>query len=136
MQFIDPRLRDGRRELTAEVGSPVRRHHVPNWLRLRLLKVLKGDNRDTSGWSVLMRAEQQFELRYWLDHWGSAVVPDHDHPGREITAFVAEPYVVSDSTMRNALDFAETIGCRLDVSACSEWYPTSTLRLTFIPRGA
>ena len=83
-RFIDPTLESEGGRLKAEVGSPVRLHHLPNWLRLRLLKLITC-KRFTHGDAVAFEAQREFGLT-WLDHWGSTWLPDHDNGGRPVNA--------------------------------------------------
>jgi hypothetical protein len=70
--------------------STVRAKHLPNWLRLGLLKAFGCQDGDTSGASVLYHALGCIGWdgwSTWLDHWGSTKLSD----GR--VAFVSEPYL-------------------------------------------
>ena len=130
-QFVDATIQTDHGAIQAAVGSPVLQSHLPDWLRRRLLSVLKPNPYGTASWAVLMLAKERFNAR-WLDHVGSIKIHDHES-GVDVVAFVAEPYGLSGDDLQSALRFAEATGCRLFVDACSEWFPTRTLRLTFLP---
>jgi hypothetical protein len=106
--------------------SPVRHGHVPNWLRLRILKRIGCHDRDTAGAAVLGVAVSghNYILDYWLDHWGST-----NHRGR--TAFVTEPYNGTPDVLEAAARFAERLGIKWHVCANSWWYPGWTVRILF-----
>ena len=102
--------------------TPVRLRHVPNWLRLRMLKAFGCSNRDTAGWAVLNHATGGINPS-WLDHWGSTVLPSGQR------AFVSEPYNFGAETARAVQAFCEPAGLRWHVDANSEWYPGWTVRI-------
>jgi len=102
--------------------SPVRLHHVPDWLRRRMLKAFGSAHRDTSGWGVLnhaLRGGQDF----WLDHWGTTTLPNGHR------AFVSEPYGFTPEMARGLQEFCKPMGVSYYVSANSWWYPGWTVRI-------
>ena len=129
---------------TPEV-SPVRLHHVPNWLRLRMLRAFGTSDGYTAGCHVLENAVASAEkwVRYlndlvggqpyfvpsWLDHWGSTVIDGND-------CFVSEPYMKFPPDQRDLAvphNFAVSTNCRLLILPQSAWNPPSTIRLLFKP---
>ena len=98
--------------------------HVPNWLRLRLLKEFGCRDRSTSGFDVLQHASN---IHFcfpsdWLDHWGST------EGGR---VFVSEPYQVMPRVVALLDSFAKRLGIVWHIDANSWWNPGSTIRLAF-----
>ncbi|HID78810.1 MAG TPA: hypothetical protein EYP56_22800 [Planctomycetaceae bacterium] len=124
--FRDPTIQTGDTEVQAAVGSPVRLHHIPNWLRLLMIRRLKIPRELHSGWGVIMHAQSHGYMDGWLDHWGST------RRGNEII-FVSEPYGLTDAAVRNLDTFCRRLGVDYEISACSEWYPTFTLRVAILP---
>jgi hypothetical protein len=111
--------------------TPVRLHHVPNWLRLRILAAIRAGriprapwNRycGTDGWSVLMHVQSCIGDRF-LDHFGST-----HYRGRP--CFVNEPYLSSEDMDKNRR-FAELLGLHWVVSSNSWWFPGNTTRIAF-----
>jgi hypothetical protein len=102
--------------------SPVRLHHVPNWLRRRLLERVGTEFRLTDGSSVLRIAMDRLNIRF--DHYGSTVWCG-------IPAFVSEPYASPDD-IADAVRFAEVVGLELRIEPNSWWYPGQTTRLMFM----
>ncbi len=130
MRFENPTLIDHKQgPCEAVVGSPVRSGHLPNWLRLRLLKVLDPKPSGIITWAVMTAVREQFGRR-WLDHWGSTHAT---RQGQDVVAFVSEPYAMQSAAMKQAIKFADAVGCEFCVTATSVWYPTRTLRLLFVP---
>ena len=131
-RFVDPTLiMNGSRRHEAVVGSPVRQGHLPNAIRRRLIKALAIPRTCSAGWEVLHYACNRLG-RLWLDHWGSTV---KEIDGEKVVCLVSEPYGLTQEAAEQALRFAQVAGCRLQVDAASEWYPTHCLRLWFIPEG-
>ena len=115
--------------------SPVDLHRVPNWLRLKLLKLVGSLKPDcgghglTDGWSVL----QQLRKRYrclWLDHCGKTRLDD----GR--VAFVSEPYGLTPESLVEAEKLATTLDVDFWLTPNSWWYPGNTWRLVFAEKVA
>jgi hypothetical protein len=108
--------------------SPVRLHHVPQWLIRRIRERLGKPQRlhpggpDYLHYAVSVMGER--DRASWLDHWGSTATP----AGRP--AFVSEPYLRPDM-VQQAEAFAKTLGLEFAISANSEWYPGNTIRLMF-----
>jgi hypothetical protein len=112
----------------AESGSPVRRCHVPNWFRQRLLNKY-GPTRQgyRDGWSLLCdHGREHGGWLPWIDHWGSTVIDD-------VPVVVSEPYYQPTTDFAELHRFAESLGCKLVVDEKSYWYPGKTVRLAFIP---
>ncbi len=105
--------------------SPVRLHHVPNWLRLRMLRTYGCSHGILSGWAVLHHATG--DNRGWLDHCGSTLLPNGQR------AFVSEPYGFSEQTAADLNAFCRPMGLRWSVKANSEWFPGSTVRIVIYP---
>ncbi len=130
MRFENPTLIDHKQgPCEAVVGSPVRSGHLPNWLRLRILKVLDPKPSATNKWAVMLAMQRQFGSG-WLDHYGSTRVTQQ---GQDVVAFVSEPYAMQSAAMKQAIEFADAVGCEFCVTATSVWCPTRTLRLLFVP---
>jgi len=108
--------------------SPVRLHHVPQWLVRRIReRVGKPQRLHPGGPDYLHYAVSATGGRdgaYWLDHWGSTTTP----AGRP--AFVSEPYL-RPAMVQRAEAFAKMLGLEFVMSANSEWYPGNTIRLMF-----
>jgi hypothetical protein len=102
--------------------SEVRLHHVPNWLRRRLLEKIGTEFRLTDGGSVIRYAMDRLKIRF--DHWGSTKFCG-------TTAFVSEPYASADD-ITDAVRFAEAVDLELRILPNSWWYPGQTLRLLFM----
>lgn len=117
---------DASRQLLAP--SPVRRHHIPAWLRSACLRVhgrsLWGC---TGGIPVVHSAAVACGDVAWLDHFGSTIIDG-------IQCFVAEPYQQHMDSLRAAERFANSIGADLTITASSWWFPGQTIRLVFRPR--
>ena len=101
--------------------SPVRLNHIPNWLRLRMLRAFGCPNRDTSAWAVLYHATG--DRRRWLDHFGSTMLR-----GRRV--FVSEPYGFSAESAADLEAFCRPMGVKWSVDSNSEWNPGSTVRVS------
>lgn len=101
--------------------SPVRLHHIPNWLRLRMIRAFGCPGRDTAAWPVLWHAVG--ERRRWLDHFGSTL----SH-GRQV--FVSEPYGFSAESAADLEAFCRPMGVKWSVDSNSEWNPGSTVRVS------
>ena len=109
--------------------APVRLHHVPNWLRLRILKAFGCRNGWTNGEDVLQRAVRQTSTSLWLDHWGSAELK-----GKRV--FISEPYNVTKQTIADIGAFCEPMGLEFYISANSWWLSGWTVRIvTYEPEG-
>ena len=101
--------------------SEVRLHHIPGWLRLRMLRAFGCGKYDSNGWSVLHHAVG--DRRRWLDHIGSTTLSN----GRR--AFVSEPYGFSSGMAKELEAFCVPMGLDWRVSGNAEWYPGSTVRI-------
>ena len=101
--------------------SPVRLHHVPGWLRLRMLGVFGCGGGSTSGWAVLHHAAGSWPS--WLDHFGSTVLPN----GKR--AFVSEPYGFTPEMAEELKAFCSPMGLSWHVDPNAEWYPGRTVRI-------
>ncbi len=115
-----------------EEPLPVRLHHVPNWLRLRILRVWpKGEPKYmTAGdWLLnrLLFSTGALVGDVWLDHWGS--VPQI---GTRVPAFVSEPYGFREEQLEAAVCFAKALGLTLAVSQPGAWH-SGTTRYLFVP---
>jgi hypothetical protein len=105
-----------------EVKKHVNLKDIPVWFRQRVRKFLKGESR----YSIKDNARLSLQkLGILLDHWGTI---------ENGTILVSEPYLRIEDDTSKAKAYAESIHCDLVVSAESEWYPPSTIRLAFLPR--
>ena len=104
--------------------EPVRLHHVPNWLRLRMKETFGAPYQVTSGDGVLFHASSKTGKGRWLDHWGSS----HDRGGERRT-FVSEPYDITPETVRDIISFTEPMGLDFYISSNSYWFPGRTVRV-------
>lgn len=108
--------------------SPVRHHHVPDWLRRRCLKRFgTGGNGDTSGWHVIHHAVEQVvdgRSRHWLDHFGSTTIGDR-------RAFAIEPYNLTRPCLADVFRLGDELGLDVEIDANSWWYPGRTIRVLF-----
>jgi hypothetical protein len=109
--------------------SEVRLHHVPNWMRLMLLR--KCGTR-TPGWTkgsdLIWHLDHLCggDHRRILDHWGSTITSC----GRR--DFVTEPYMDAELACLVARRVARAIHCEFYVSDNSWWFPGRTIRIGFI----
>lgn len=123
-QRQEARWLDFARELLG--ATEVRLHHVPNWLRRAILKVVPTPARGcTTGHACLDRALHHTGDRGWCDHYGSTTLA-----GKLV--FVSEPYL-SLGDLDAARRFADLLGVELSISPLSWWYPSSTTRLILWP---
>jgi len=130
MKFINPRMTDGKdRELKAAVGSLLKYHSVPGWLRQRLGRKVRG-----GVWTTRVQLPGANMIVYhwgdrpeWLDHWGIV-----QRRGREV--FISEPYGLTDEATGELMEFCRALNLDFDIDACSYHFPTQTLRITLWPR--
>lgn len=119
---------DRDRNLSAQVGSPVKRGRLPRWLKGRLRhearrrKLSQGFG--SPGDSFLL--EFLGARLPWFDHWGMV-----SRNGRD--CFVSEPYGLTDHHTREMLEFCRVLHLEFDIDATSFHYPTRTLRITMWP---
>jgi len=105
-------------------------NHVPNWLRLRLIKHFKIPREYHSGHqSLYYAASESFHPNRgtdWLDHWGSTTIYDR-------SCFVSEPYSLNTQD-KDLIDlFANRARLTVFYSANSYWFPSQSLRIGFLP---
>lgn len=112
--------------------TPVKYHHVPKWLRLRLLQSFGKGAGTTKGSSLLFIAHHETLVStQWLDHDGSTTLIDGTR------AYVSEPYDFNWAAAKAVQAFCERLGLNWVVEANSEWYPGRTLRIVITePRKA
>ncbi len=115
-----------RRSRKALKPSPVRLHHVPSWLRRRLLEAYGARDRMTDGHSVLHHVAGSTGGSEWLDHWGSTLVD-----GQRV--FVSEPYNLPPEAIEQIATIAKAIDCTWWISANSWWCPGYTIRVVIAP---
>ena len=102
-------------------------NHVPNWLRLQIIRLMPVSRYDLDGRGALMATTRINALSgSWLDHWGSATINGQ-------TVFVSEPYADASDPPVEAIEFARRFDLRLEVRRESAWNPPSTIRLVFFP---
>jgi len=104
--------------------SPVKYNDLPNWVRLRLLKLVKGKRGQyavCTKWAVLDDARRLFGWE-WLDHHGTTTF-------RGRPAFVSEPYHLTRKDVDNIDDLCKAIGCEWFIDANSYHYPGYTIRV-------
>lgn len=105
--------------------APVRLHHVPNWLRRRILRTLGCRDGLTKGPNVLMHAVSRTtkpSASSWLDHWGSSRQND-------VTVFVTEPYSVTEGCLQAVGAFCRVLHLEWYVSSNTWWFPGRTVRI-------
>lgn len=105
--------------------SPVRLHHVPNWLRMQIIAKSGRPPFTSAGWAVLQHAIRVTDADAAFDHWGSTKWGEH-------LALCSEPYL-SLSGVDAAKRFAAHYCLRLDISPNSYWFPGATTRLVWFP---
>lgn len=132
MKFINPTLvRDWEpNKYEAKVGTPVRRGHIPRWVRDAALaycrrRGLRPFSRSAHAALKAVLDDLGMGWRDVLDHLGSTTTWDG------CDAFVGEPYHLDADDIRSALRLADALGCKLSITATSEWYPTETVRVEF-----
>lgn len=123
-RVVEARIAEMRRILKP---SPVRLDHLPNWLRLRCLKVFGSPwHGGTCGWAAreAMRkaVDAQFSHVTWLDHQGSTPMVGGG------VAWVTEPYGDVERLAPVMSWLAHRLGCRWYVTSNSWWYPGFTVR--------
>jgi uncharacterized protein (TIGR02996 family) len=112
--------------------TPVRLHHLPNWLRLAWLRGVpsgEGRGRLTAGWAVAMEMDRRFETTRYaaaLDHWGSTTVA-----GR--LCFVNEPYQYAADVLAQCRTLASLVGGVAAYARQSDWGHGTVRGLVFPP---
>lgn len=136
LTFYDPRLKDPdcrSSDCRAETGEEVRLHKVPGWLSKTVRAAFKGEYRRQycpDSPSLVQHCIRlcSDDCEHWLDHWGTAKIGGRD-------CFVAEPYGLSERSIRSIMRFCEKCGLEFRVSATSFWFPTRTVRVIIFPPG-
>lgn len=104
--------------------SPVKLHHAPPWLRVRMRK------RCGRVYDLHDLMNEHAIDSSWLDHWGSTRL----HNGE--AALVSEPYGLHSRGMAGLLRFAGLLGLDVTVHAASEWNPSGgTIRVLLTAQG-
>lgn len=106
----------------AELGpTEVRLHHIPQWFSVAVRQAMK------EGAEIALNPPLKYKSydSFW-DHWGSTVRVD----GR--LSFCSEPYQVTAQEQATCYVLASQIGCDVEFSSNSWWYPTRTERVEFI----
>jgi hypothetical protein len=117
-------------------GQKVTLHHVPNWLRLKCLKVFgTPEFGDVDGYSVIRHAlDSTGPSNGWLDHWGTIRISRKsvDNTVVNKTNFVSEPYGITAHELRHITSFSDKIKVRVFIEGNSWWYPGSTIQIIFL----
>lgn len=104
--------------------TPVRLHHVPQWL-MRRLKPMRPrfDGRYLHhSASVVLDEVVTASGGRWLDHWGSTTIGVQQR-------FVAEPYQVTAADVASLEKIAKATGLEWYLCPNSWWYPGATIRI-------
>jgi hypothetical protein len=121
---------------------PVRRHHVPGWLRSRLLRRFGAPQEaPRTGYEVLLHAialiiakintnsGRYFSDSDWLDNWGSSRIDG-------VVCFVAEPHMLWPPRRPRLVVphlLAVATDCRLLVLPRAAMSTNGVIRLQFVP---
>jgi len=116
--------------IKAAEGEPpytdFRLHHIPNWLRLRILRRIQGRAYcSTAAWAVYQSALHKF-CGGWADHVGSA-----KYDGKLI--FVSQPYGLYDMSAQQLFSFCRGVGVNCRVDPRSQWAAGGTLSILVLP---
>lgn len=106
-----------------ELGpTEVRLHHIPQWFSVAVRQAQR------EGAIIRLMPPLSHVCNYdsFWDHWGSTVRTDGRH------SFCSEPYHVDAKDRAFCHALAAQIGCWIEFSGNSWWYPTRTERVEFI----
>ena len=117
-----PQTRPGK--AAAEQREAIRRNRLPEWLRKRIVRHYDVRTISRSHCAGVVMAWFRGGVgRMFLDHEGS--VRDGDSVN-----FISEPYGITESGLRDLVEFCDRIGCRFSISAKSTWNPGATILIT------
>jgi hypothetical protein len=113
--------------------TPVRLHHVPQWLNVAVSRVAKAQ-----GWKIPANMDHPVRFGWCLDQLGAdgckGLSGSLDHFGSwkagKREGFCGEPYQLNAREIAAWEAFAELAGLECYVSADSWWYPGWTLRIS------
>jgi hypothetical protein len=115
--------------------SPVRLHHLPNWLRLSWLRKVKVAPRHysrlVSGWAVGVEIDEYLSERMphhgvALDHWGSSTIGG-------VLCLVSEPYQDIETCRALFAPCAALLGCACAASTVAIWQRSCRRAILFPP---
>jgi hypothetical protein len=116
----------------ATAARPVRLGKIPKWARQVIQRAYREEG-GRAGRYLDMTILNDDRWRGLFDHWGASQIAYRD--GSVTPTFCTEPYA-GRRHVEMALQFADWLGCDVEIGGSSWWYPGSTVRIEFCPRAA